>query len=149
MHECMDTVAVLIWSGILYKSFPFFWIINLLQTIYKQASYTRSAINSVPHCVTYSFNCICRCQRGWWAGWHVYHSGSSECCWELYYWCKELSKSSAKTFRTLHCLMSFSFTILHLVVLRLNVQDLKAMTDAAGNRPVILINPRLKVQYLL
>jgi len=49
MHECMDTVAVLRWSGILYKSFPFFWIINLLQTIYKQASYTRSAINSVPH----------------------------------------------------------------------------------------------------
>ena len=45
--------------------------------------------------------------------------------------------------------MSFSFTILYLVVLRLNVQDLKAMTDAAGNRPVILINPRLKVQYLL
>lgn len=29
------------------------------------------------------------------------------------------------------------------------IDDLKAMTDAAGDRPVILINPRLKVQYLL
>lgn len=26
------------------------------------------------------------------------------------------------------------------------VQDLRAMTDAAGSRPVILINPRLKVK---
>lgn len=28
-----------------------------------------------------------------------------------------------------------------------NMQDMKAMTDAAGDRPVILINPRLKVVY--
>ena len=50
-----------------------------------------------------------------------------------------------------HCIyqMCFSFTILYLGVLRLNMQDLKAMTDAAGNRPVILVNPKLKVQYLL
>jgi hypothetical protein len=50
-----------------------------------------------------------------------------------------------------HCIyqMCFSSTILYLVVLRLNMQDLKAMTDAAGNRPVILVNPKLKVQYLL
>lgn len=27
------------------------------------------------------------------------------------------------------------------------MQDLKAMTDAAGNRPVILVNPRLKVWF--
>lgn len=31
----------------------------------------------------------------------------------------------------------------------LNIQDLRAMTDAAGERPVILINPRLKVKSLL
>uniref|UniRef100_A0A2N9FWP4 adenylate kinase n=1 Tax=Fagus sylvatica TaxID=28930 RepID=A0A2N9FWP4_FAGSY len=29
------------------------------------------------------------------------------------------------------------------------IDDLKAMTDAAGNRPVILVNPKLKVQCLL
>lgn len=26
-----------------------------------------------------------------------------------------------------------------------NLQDMRAMTDAAGDRPVILVNPRLKV----
>jgi hypothetical protein len=31
------------------------------------------------------------------------------------------------------------------LTLRLNLQDLKAMTVAAGSRPVILINPKLKV----
>ena len=29
----------------------------------------------------------------------------------------------------------------------LTLQDLQAMTNAAGNRPVILINPRLKVVF--
>jgi hypothetical protein len=27
-----------------------------------------------------------------------------------------------------------------------NSQDMKAMTDTAGDRPVILVNPRLKVR---
>ena len=33
-------------------------------------------------------------------------------------------------------------------VLWLIIQDLKAMTDAAGPRPVVLINPRLKVWFI-
>lgn len=32
-----------------------------------------------------------------------------------------------------------------LIGYRILMQDLKGMTDAAGDRPVILINPRLKV----
>lgn len=44
--------------------------------------------------------------------------------------------------------MLFDSTFLipkHLVV---TIQDLKAMTDAAGTRPVIIVNPRLKVSFL-
>ena len=31
------------------------------------------------------------------------------------------------------------------IVILENLQDMRAMTDAAGDRPVILVNPRLKV----
>lgn len=41
--------------------------------------------------------------------------------------------------------------MLHLFVIydgsSLIMQDLRAMTDAAGHRPVILVNPRLKVSF--
>ena len=101
-----------------------------------------------------------RCCRGWWARWHVYLGGSSKCCWELYYWCKDIkNKIVTNMFKGQHLLCIFErkifivsalFQLLFhfLIFWRLNIQDLRAMTDAAKHRPVILINARLKVWFL-
>jgi adenylate kinase len=36
-------------------------------------------------------------------------------------------------------------SLIFIVIFLKNLQDMRAMTDAAGDRPVILVNPRLKV----
>lgn len=40
------------------------------------------------------------------------------------------------------------FSLFSLISLRMKIQDLRAMTNAAEHRPVILINARLKVLFL-
>lgn len=102
-----------------------------------------------------------RCCRGWRTRRYVYLGGSSKCCWELYYWCKrEFDTFRHHFLKPFICLDGFRHAFSQLpqmlsiflsikILLWLGIQDLRAMTDAAEHRPVILINARLKVHFLV
>lgn len=84
-----------------------------------------------------------RWQGGWKTRWFVYFSGSPECCGKLHYRCDSLL--------TICCIFLILLFIQFIIFLfcRWIMQDMRAMTDAAGNRPVILVNPKLKVRILV